>query len=159
MNTIRLSAKVQARNESNAAALRYAPAILEMLTQFIGKSILLRTGGRSAKLDKAITALDLPNYSNTNRKVQVVIRVERYWFRADFNTTVLHDEGCEYSTTTVTLGTVEDYTLTRVSPNPKPENTRTDFTVAEILAARAEVEAAQFALRTAEHKLCGFGER
>ena len=159
MNTTRLSAKVQARNESNAAALRYAPPILEVLTQFVGKSILLRTGGRSAKLEKAIAALDLPNYSDTNRKLQVVVRVERYWFRADFNTTVLHDGGCEYSTTTVTLGTIEDYILTRVSPNPSPANTRTDFTVAEIAAARAEVDAAREVLRRAESKLCGFGDR
>jgi hypothetical protein len=158
MNNTRLQAKVEARNLANAAALEYGPRIIAALAPFLGQSVLLQTGGKTAKLQKALDALNLPDSCPVNGQLQVIIRAERYWFRAEFRTCVGHDKGCVYETQTVNLGDIDGKTLTKLAEPPTSAYCRTNYSAEEIAAARAAVKSVRDELHQAERRLCGFGE-
>lgn len=151
-----LQAKVEARNLANAAALEYGPRIIAALAPFVGKPIQNRDGSKSAKLVKALAALNLPDSMLT--PLQVVVRLESHWFRAEFRTRVSTGCSSQYGSQTVTLGDLDGQVLKKLANPPTASYCRTDYTAEEILAARLAAEVAREALRDAERALCGFGE-
>lgn len=158
MNKTRLQAKVQARNLANGTALVYAPIILEALKPFLGKAIVLQTGCKSAKLCKALEALNLPEGIHGDGSVQIFIKAERHWFRAEVRVCVHHDRGCVYESQTINLGDIDGATLKAIAEAPSADYCRTDYSAEEILAARAAVKSVREELQQAERRLAGFGE-
>lgn len=159
MNNIRLAAKIAARNAANQTALEVAPRIIEALAEFAGQPLKTKQGDKTAKLEKALTALDLPNqFGNDGNRLQVIVKVDTYWLRAEVWCSRSTGQGSASEHVTVTLGDMDGRTLKSVCAVPSPVAHRTDFTVAEIAQARKDVEVMRDALRAAEFKLAGFGE-
>ena len=152
----RLQAKVEARNLVNAAALEHGPCIIAALAPFIGQPVKNLSGEKTAKLVKALVALGLPD--SMLNTVQVIVRVDSSWFRAEFQSRVSTADHTAYGRQTVPLGDLFGRTLTKLAPPPTASYCRTDYTAEEILAARRKVEVAREALRDVECGLCGFGE-
>lgn len=158
MNKTPLSAKIEARNIANAAVLEYTPRILAALQPLVGEMLRTKDGVRSAKLQKMVASLDLPNAQAGVPRVQVLVRADTFWFRAEFNVTVSWDRGCKSESVTVNLGEMDGRTLKSVADAPTAACFPTNFTVEEITAARAAVDSAKDILRAAERRLCFFGE-
>lgn len=152
----RLQAKVEARNLSNAAALEWGPRIIAALVPFIGKDIKTQDGGKTVKVQKAIAALGLPASVPANGQLQIVVRADSFWFRAEFRTRIDADDSCVYETTTVNLGDINGKELIRVSE--RVPAFRTDYDAREIYSARAAVQSLRREANIAERRLEGFGE-
>lgn len=158
MNKTRLEARIAARNLANASALKYGPIIIAALTPLVGTAIKLQTGCKSAKLEKILDALNLPNGVHGDGSIQVHVRVESHWFRVEFRTCVHATTSCVYESQTVNLGDLDGKVLKAVCAPPSPTYCRTDYTAEEILASRAAVRSVRDELHAAESRLAGFGE-
>jgi len=152
-----LAAKVAAQNEANAVANQHTPALLAALSPFMGKNVCKVTGELLAKVKAALPAL--PDYSN-NRDVSCWVSTG-HGYSITLNVKTCHGQrkkdytGAHYAETLVYLGELSNGELSKLYPF---EPRHTDYTEAEIIAARKEVNAAKDALSKAQGKLAGFGE-
>lgn len=136
-----LQAKVAARNAVHSEIRRFAPSFLLALAPFVGKA----DGSFTQAFKDA-----MPNagqYWNSSRySLSRVFKADAQGERSNY-----------YQDATVYLGEIEGNVLQKLhdfDPNNFPVNYNAD----DILAARAEVRAAQEALNRAERKLVHFGE-
>lgn len=161
----KLEARVACRNCSNALLIAYVRKYREALTPFIGQKIYKTDGTFLAKVAK-----ELPKIPHSNPTIDDSGKP-----RMGINAYVHHGA---YSLTLRITASIPVYfhgNLTSVSlegmawiantrgdtlegfPDINPDDYRTNITAEEILAARAEEQAAQQALRAANAKLLDFG--
>ena len=153
MNNTSLENKVQARNLVHAMALVWGPIIRDALKPFIGKNVTVKAGGKTAKLQKALDALKMPN----DMKQQIIVRADNWWFRAEFRAASTNPHvGTHCASCTVNLGDIKDNVLVNVHDNAI--SFRVDYTAEEIKTAREAVAQARNVLQDAERRLCHFGE-
>lgn len=151
----KIETKVSARNWVNRIAREYTAECRLALSPFVGQKILLASGGNSAKFTKACAALKLPAlcYISTGHGYAVT---------ANYRTAVTDDAGTFYAEATLYLFDINQAGVMVSNANylnhVDCDHYRTDFTAADILAARAAVADAKTALHTAERALCSFGE-
>ena len=150
----RLKAKIAGRNSVNAAAREWTPRILAALPPWIGKKIQNQSGCLADKFTRT-----LPQFPNTTA---LSVSVRASWgltatFRTCASCTVDGESACSYEEAQVYLGEMGGLNLTKVLEF-NPDHYRTDYTEAEIKAARVQLRAASDAVDSARSKLCGFGE-
>lgn len=172
-----LEAKIAGRNALNDWALRLATQPIEVLKAFVGHKVINTTGLLTARIEKALvasaplpdwTAGDKEQYARYYPLLQALYRSSDYsvylWLRTCTN---YHSRGtpdpsggcvCTYDECNVHLGDISGCILTKLADLPSPEVYRTDYTVAQIAAARDNLRKAKAAVSQAESALCGFGE-
>lgn len=161
----KLKARVACRNRGNRLLVDYVQKYREALTPFIGQKIYKADG---TLLDKVAKELPKIPYSNPSIDadgkprmgihsylhhgaysftLHVIVSIPVYFHG---NQTSVSLEGTAWIANT-SGDTLEGF------PDFNPEQYRTNITPKEILAARAEEQAAQQALRAANAKLLDFG--
>lgn len=156
-----LAAKVFARNRINGEANRLAPICLESFRPFLGKKILNVTGCACAKAYAVAPKSDERDgrFTGFERHLRACPYSLRLEIRCceDYPANY-HDTTCTtYAEQSVSIGEIKDGILTKLFDPPCTDQ-RTDYTTAEVEAARAELKAAQHALDEARSKICQFGE-
>lgn len=152
IHTSRLAAKVAARNGVNQLANFHAERFRQIITPFVGQKICLVTGDFSQKFKTALRPAHPGPY------LRIRVRTSgSYSLVVEFQ--VCADSvGSSYSATenhVEYIGQLDNGVLKSVTQ--RVDALRTDYTVAEIEAARQAVSAAEGALRDAQGKLCNFG--
>jgi len=159
-----LEAKVAARNKVNALALEMAPKMIATLAPFVGKKIVNQTGGLSAKAKACLPNDNCTNgaqfwYRANNYSVDACFKVceisKGRLYGQEFNGEVSQDCIGSYAEQSITLCVVDGLNCERLGPEA---HLRTDYSVAEVQAARIALRAAQNALDEARSNLSGFGE-
>ena len=151
----KIETKVAARNEVNTIARAYTAKCRLALAPFIGKKILLSSGGNSAKFTAAAGALNLPIscYISTGHGYSVT---------ANFRVAKTSDAGTFYAEATLYLFDIDRAGVMVANPaydsHVDADHYRTDFDAESIVYARGAVAAARAALQIAERNLCSFGE-
>ena len=154
-----LAAKVYGRNLVHAKILHYQPIFVAALEPFIGCKVQNVGGALSKRFMNAMPKIEDPEL------FQVYVTSSDYGIRAEFRSCLTvkgsnahmpdYNVAC-YTDTTLYLGELVNGVLVKVED--KPPQLRTDYTEAEVLAARAELKHAQEALSAAQSKLYCFGE-
>ena len=144
----KLAAKVFAVNAVNAEINRIAPLFLEAFRPLVGQKIM-KVGGVMEKFAKLIPARSpsIHHFYRNPSDYTLSFTVK--------DCQSLEGYGCVYYEGTFYVGDVPNGVLSKLYEFTP---LRTDYTEAEILEARAEVEAAKNSVLTAQHKLFSFGE-
>jgi hypothetical protein len=143
-----VAAKVEAVNLANTEAIRLHPLLSEALAPFVGKKVIKIDGGLLEKVKAALP--ELPN------GIGVRVHYDRasYSMRWAITASVSYAYSCCYHEASVTVGELDGCVLTKLTPVGEY---RTDYSVAEVLALRAECDRAEQALRDANGALSPFG--
>lgn len=151
-----LEAKVGARNEANEMANRLSGAIFEALKPFVGTKAFNQGTAISQKLRKCLP--ELPNtveasaHYSTGHGYSLVVVWKTSTMYPD--RTGNHCCAC-YAEETVYLADIDGLTMKKLYDfQPR----RTNYTAAEVIAARAELKLAKDAVSVAQSKLYHFGE-
>jgi hypothetical protein len=152
-----LEAKVSARNTVNRLALEKLPAMIEALKPFVGKKIMNQGAVISAKLKSALPATDnTPGFQSWYEATSYSLRLNCKVGELSpgrFGDNMV----ATYAEQSFTIGEIEDDGCTLKSV-VNGQVARADYTVEEVLTARAEFKAAEAAKAAAEAKLYGFGK-
>jgi hypothetical protein len=162
-----LEARIVARNRAHAEAIKLHAVIAPIFAALVGRVLFKSGGGFLAKVAKLLpempwneNGLRIYHESGSNYRLAWVIKCSES-YRGDGR-----DPGytpCCYEEASCTIGEISnDWTgqtpsgiLKNISPPPA---FRTDYTAAEIIAARAKVKVAEEALSDAKSGLEDFGE-
>jgi hypothetical protein len=157
-----LAARVAARNQVNSLANEWGQKYLAFLAPYIGKKIRkIGAFTKAFEADLQAAGLELPSGGNINyaylhcqyKDVSLAFRVGNYilrdWYGREDQKNISEEDS-------IYLGKLDDNGVLLSLYPLQPQ--RTDYTEAEILTARKEVQAAKDSLRAAEGKLCCFGE-
>jgi hypothetical protein len=154
--TTALEAKIGARNEVNDLANKLSPAIFEAIRPLVGTKVFNAGAVISQKLRKC-----LPELPNTVEASAYYSTGHGYSFVVVFKTSTMYpdrtgDHYCaSYAEDTVYLANIDGLTVSKLYDfQPR----RTDYTAAEVIAARAELKLAKNAVSAAQSKLYHFGE-
>lgn len=155
-----LEAKVSARNRVNAALPIIHTALVKALEPFVGKKVETVHGGLTAKVANVLAPVivkleaDLGAFichSSTSHSLRFYVKVCEV-FPSRYPDTQI----ASYAEASLDVAEVPSMVLTELYL--QPPTPRTDYTVDEIIRARADVAAARTALSLAQSKLQGFGE-
>jgi hypothetical protein len=149
MDNEKLAALVAAENKVVSYQQQLYPQLAAMFGPLVGKQIVKGDGTLLAKY-KALLP-ELPSspslnvfYVKDNFSLRWTVKVSE----------PVPPNGCVYREVSLYVGSLRDGVLTEIADPPQD---RSDFTVEEILRKRADVEAADEALRGAKAALCPFG--
>jgi hypothetical protein len=156
----KLEIKITARNLVNAAVNLYADRCRAAIVQFSGLKVKCATGDWTAKFRKVIEALDLPSNSQTCGYTTTawISGNGGYYITLNVKVYVFTGHSCAQAEESVSLANLQDGVIVRINSSPEDEPLRTNYSAAEIRAARIEVAQARNAMQAAERKLCHFGE-
>lgn len=151
MNLARLAARVDATNRANTVAKELYTKFRAALEPFLGKQVLKVDGSLLQKVERAVGPLPSGNdlmvyHHRTGYSLAWVVKTSE----PDGPHSVVYHEVVVY------VGGLQGTTLEKFG-NP-PDYLRTDYTVAEIVAARKAVEVAKAELDKAREDLASFGE-
>src|SRR5262245_42728896 len=151
----KLEAKVAAVNRANAYANELAPRLRAAFEPFLGQKIFTAAGPLMKSVKQVVDALNLPS-NMSNRSLNV--------YRYNIGNTIYSvcyvvqanepEPGASHEVS-VYVGEVSDGVLTKMMNG---EAFRTDYTAANVQAARDTYQAAKKAASAAESALHPFGE-
>lgn len=154
-----LEAKVAARNSVHEILKVWGPKFLEAARGFQGKQIRLASGARSAKWNKAVTAL----IEQVGGSFQCWVETTWYSLRVCFKVSRTYPlkqadhSGAQYAEASLNIGGLNGGMLFEVPTYESLDGLRTDYTAQEVLKLREEHKAADEVRRQLESKLCHFG--
>lgn len=161
-----LAAKVAARNRAAELCKEWVPKLQQMLKPWVGRKVINQGPVLAKKVRESLEAI-LPPPVDDNPADKILIRVDRWHIyvecehRAQYKVRLQYNwfGSAQYSWLTAYLGDIQDDDgkLLRLSEfDPAGDGYRSNFTVEEIIFARAEVNRCREQLREQEAKLCGF---
>jgi hypothetical protein len=145
-----LEAKVEARNLVAAEHNRLLPLLAAAFAPLVGQKILKADGSLMEKVIVKVMAPVVPSAG-----IQIYKLSSNYSLAFVVKACVLCDKGgCVYDEATVYVGELDGSTLKAlIAPQPLP----TGYTVAGVLEARKNLEAAKAAFSKAESAVWPFG--
>lgn len=155
-----LAAKIAARNHVHALRNSVAPMLQEVLRPLVGTKVC-NVGGELNKRTRDLLRAVETSIDGTVGMASVYVSASPYNITARFKVCHGHPmrdgrgEYAEYAESVAYLGELSNGVLTKLVDG---DDARTDYTEAEVLAARQELAAAQKALSAAQSKLNYFGE-
>lgn len=151
----KLAANIAARNRANTEANRIQAVLIPFFAQYVGQKILKADNSLLAKIkvpDLGISTTSLRNYRDSRSNYSLSWEVSA---NEPDSGDVNGHHTVTYANATAYIGELDNGVLKNVA---EPRQHRTDWTEAEIIAAREELKAAQRKVSEAQSKLGPFGE-
>lgn len=156
MNNNLLAANIAAENRVNAYIRAVVPKMFEALKPFLGQKVVLATGELSAKVKKAMEPFLGWKLAEN---MQIYCYSSKYSLVYTFKTSEpTGDYGCTYREHSVYFGKIESNNIMSTFFDFKPENFP-EYKIEEILATRAELEAAEKKVAAIKSKLPEFAQK
>lgn len=158
MNDKNLAVFVELVNDVGAAANAIAAAVVPKVAEFYGKKIVKADGGLTAAFTKAVPIHNSPERGWQRVTYRVYSTGVSLWLNV--KGCAPYGSSCIYHEEEVYLGNLMSSGILNESEATRARGVlRTDWTVAEVLAARQRYAEAEEAMREARRACGPFGER